>query len=64
MRVAECVAFWPFVTPEDLDMADARWDDMNGVFAVAIQGRVMVGKVSDKGYEDLWTYETENVSFL
>jgi hypothetical protein len=37
---------------------------MEGVFAVASCGRVMVGRVSDKGYEDLWSYQTEGVSFL
>lgn len=55
------MAFWPFVSPEDLNRAAGRFDDMQGVFAVACHGRVMVGKVSDKGYEDLWSYETEDV---
>ena len=62
MRLAECVTFWSFVEPEDLARADGRWDSMIGVFAVATQGRVIVGKVSDQGYEDQWTYETEDVS--
>ena len=37
---------------------------MEGVFAVASCGRIMVARVSDKGYEDLWSYQTEGVSCL
>jgi hypothetical protein len=61
LRLAECVAFWPFTSPEDKEMANGKWDRMEGVFATASCGRVMVGRVSDAGYRDLWSYETENV---
>jgi hypothetical protein len=64
LRLAECVNFWPFTSTEDLERADGKWDTMEGVFAVASSGRVMVGRVSDEGYEDLWSYETEGVSSL
>jgi hypothetical protein len=56
------VIFWPFTSPEDLERANKKWDEMEGVFAVASCGRVMVGRVSDKGYEDLWSFQTEGVS--
>ena len=62
VRLAECVTFWPFTTPEDLERANKKWDEMEGVFAVASCGRVMVGRVSEKGYEDLWSFQTEGVS--
>lgn len=60
--MAECVAFWPFTSPEDLERANKKWDEMEGVFAIGSCGRIMVGRVSDKGYEDLWSYQTEGVS--
>jgi hypothetical protein len=38
---------------------------MEGVFAIASIGRVIVTRISDeKGYEELWTYQTQDVSFL
>lgn len=42
-------------------MAESRWDDMEGVFAIGSYGRVIVARVSDDGYEELWTYETAEV---
>ena len=62
MRLAECVSFWPFCSPEHFAMAESRWDDMEGVFAIGSYGRVIVARVSDDGYEELWTYETAEVS--
>jgi len=58
------VTFWPFTSPEDLERANKKWDEMEGVFAVASCGRIMVARVSEKGYEDLWSYQTEGVSCL
>lgn len=41
-----------------------EWDEMEGVFAVAVYGRIKVGRVTDDGYEELWTYQTLGVSFF
>lgn len=45
-------------------MADGEWDDMEGTVAIAVACKIMIVKVSDEdGYEELWSYDTPNVSW-
>jgi hypothetical protein len=69
----ETAVFWPFTSPDDLEMAESKWDEMEGVFAYSsspryddeVGGRVIVARLSDeKGLERLWSYELPLVSLI